>query len=121
MADWQFKIDIKDEWRTIDDKLENGEEIEYTDWDRLVTKIISSLDDIKINIEKNPLSYPRFLISDIDEISDDFRNFMMLFATDDNAIATEEIDYIMDDLYDLGDLSLDGKLFGKKFIWIGTF
>lgn len=50
------------------------------------------------------------------DLIEEFRNF-----SQDESLEDDDFSYLMDRLYDWGDVSLDGNFGGKKVCWIKTF
>lgn len=103
MANWQMKLEIKDFYHKFPDELSIQE----------VAKLMSERID-----EKLPFIKAHFLdyFEEIEEISIQFSDLAEYEDAD-----ADDFDYIMEDLYNWADTSLDGKWGGKKLMWIETF
>ncbi|MDO8611102.1 MAG: hypothetical protein Q7R95_11305 [bacterium] len=102
MANWKRRLDIKEDWQKAD-----GGEISIQDLAASISKKLQELDNfgivaIDIDLEKQDL------IVCFDDLAKN---------QDAN---TNEFDSLMEELYNWGDISLDGKLAGDKVCWIGT-
>ena len=51
-----------------------------------------------------------------DELVDEFRSL-----SEDPDADLNDLDYVMDELYDWADIGLDGRWNGKKVCWVETF
>lgn len=98
MANWQHILDINNAWVKCED---DG------DFKVLSKVIIDKLEKINFGAD---FSYER------DGIIAAFQELI----NDENA-NINEFDSMMAELYDFGDTSLDGKLGGKKLMWVKTF
>jgi hypothetical protein len=97
MAQWQRKIDLTEVWATEDVNL-----IASTVAERL--RALEPFNDSELD-------------STAAELADEFT----FLAADPHATA-DDLDDLMDELYDWGDITLDNQVFnGKKVCWIATF
>jgi len=105
MSKWQIKVDLSDFWHKYPDELTLQE---------VAQKLIERLNGIRSKVEKK---FPDYL-DELDEIIDSFK----VFAEDDSMNdEVNEFDWCTSNLYDWGDTSLDGKVFGgRKLCWINT-
>lgn len=94
MAQWVHELNFKDLWEAHDKEL-----IKLPDMAKEVAKRI-----------KNAPFYKKYE-DDLEEIAEDFKHVEEV----------DEFDEILERLYDWADLSLDGKLNGRKMCWIRTF
>jgi len=60
------------------------------------------------------------IIEYLQESIDEFEEFLEIFEDGEDGIE-DEFEYYMDKLYDIADLSLDGRFGGAKLCWINTF
>lgn len=100
MAQWQSKLDLTDVWNKVDDN-----EITIAELSKIVAERLSQIEP-----------YPSLDI--IPERDDIVEAFELLAGDDETTI--EEFDWIMNDLYNWADISLDGKFGGKKVCWVAT-
>ena len=117
MANWAYKVDFKKFYHEYPDELSIQEVAE---------KIVESLNTLLEEIRKEPelridihgAYRPEFL-----DMADDLENDILPMFEElaENEDADEEdFDYVMSDLYDWGDTSLDNKFGGVKMCWINT-
>jgi hypothetical protein len=94
MAHWINKLDISDAWAQAD---------QHEDFRIVSREIVDKLEKL-----------------DFGEFNDDRNEIVMGFQDliDDKSSTVDDFDLIMDDLYNFGDISLDGKFGGKKLLWI---
>ncbi len=101
MAEWQMKIDFSSFWDKYPEELTVSECAE---------KAAEVLKQHKDFVHNKFSDYE----DDLDEIIEEFESI----AEDEDA-SIGSFNYIMDDLYDWGDISLDSdKIFGRKLAWI---
>ena len=100
MANWIRTLDIRDAWKQA-----NEHEIP-------VFKLASVVADRLSKQAPIPDEHAENLRQ---ELIDDFQAL-----AEDECDSFEEFNYYMNDLYNWGDISLDGKFNGKKVCWIAT-
>ena len=100
MANWQLKLDLKDVYH----KDLSIQELAGIVADRLEALVMPLCGDTPS------------LILEQSDLVDYFRSMR-----DDLDVTAEDFDYLMSDLYDWADTSLDDKCNGKKLCWVETF
>lgn len=109
MAIWTFEIDLSKEFR-----LSEQSDKHYR---TLLNKILCELDRVKLvawleNTGRQHIAQQvKTLVSDIKMLTEDpaYR------------ITDDEVDEILTDLYDIGDISLDGKFNGRNLMFVRSF
>jgi hypothetical protein len=100
MADWQRHIYLNPEWEQARER-----EIEPQ---RLAAAIAERINALL------PFSDPYIEHKRL-ELAEDFES-----AATDSELDFDDVDYLMVELYDWGDIEIDGKWNGKKVCWIDT-
>ena len=103
MANWQRKLDIKDEWERA-----KAGEISMQDLARTVASKLKDLPDFGGKLEDIDLE-KQDLIDAFDDLAMDL------------SANNSDFDSLWDELYNWGDTNLDGKFNAKKVCWIATF
>jgi len=105
MANWKFKLDLKDVWKKLESK-----EISIADGGRVIEERIQSLIS-EINPNDNEKIEEIFALDELLDIATD-----MAFVED-----VEDFDYQMERLYDWGDMKLSNEKWPEdKMCWIAT-
>lgn len=103
MANWQRSLNLLPEWATVDEP--GG---------------ITRQQMAKIIAERLRELAPFLARKDVTEqrntLADTFEGF-----SGDETLATEEFNFAMQELYEWGDISLDGNWNGMKVCWVRTF
>jgi predicted hydrocarbon binding protein len=94
MSKWVNKLDLSDLWKKRDTA-----DITVIEMGKEIAKRIRKMN-----------CYEKY-IDELEDIADQFKNI---------SESVEEFDDILCQLYDWGDISLDGKFGGKKMCWIKT-
>jgi hypothetical protein len=107
MSQWQMKLEIKDvmqKLRSDEFTLQSG-----------AKEIINRLEVLRPVVENKFADY----LSEFENVIDDFK----VFAEDESMNEeNESFDYALDNLYDWGDIKLDGDYIGgKAMCWINNF
>ena len=107
MSQWQMKLEIKDvmqKLRSNEFTLQSG-----------AKEIINRLEVLRPVVENKFADY----LSEFENVIDDFK----VFAEDESMNEeNESFDYALDNLYDWGDIKLDGDYIGgKAMCWINNF
>lgn len=119
MADWQFKLELKDAWKKHDDG-----EMSIVD----VAKTVAERSKALVIEVRERVKNPRNVVDRI--ISKDLEHLACLLETDiipmfEELVDTEnddadDFDYALENLYDWADTSLDNEWGGKKMCWVST-
>lgn len=100
MANWQRHIYLNPEW----EQAQEGE-ISTRELATVVSKRLKALTPFKDEyVEQSRL-----------DLVDEFEA-----AAEDADLTVDDFDYLMNELYDWGDIRLDGNWNGKKVCWIDT-
>lgn len=100
MSDWQRKLDFS----AYTEKYDEGE--------------LSIQEFAKIIAEKQK-SLRKFNDYDVDsKLEEIIRSFEDLAEDEEGLDDESNFNYLLNDLYDWGDISLDGKFGGKKVCWV---
>lgn len=102
MAQWQMKLKVKDFYHEYPDSLTIQD----------VAQKMSERIDEKLPFVKS--HFPDYL-DDLEEIYMQFRDL-----SEDPEADGDMFDWIMEDLYNWADTSLDGEWNGKKLCWVET-
>ena len=107
MSQWQMKLEIKDvmqKLRSNEFNLQSG-----------AKEIINRLEVLRPVVESKFADY----LSEFENVIDDFK----VFAEDESMNEeNESFDYALDNLYDWGDIKLDGDYIGgRAMCWINNF
>ena len=107
MSQWQMKLEIKDvmqKLRSDEFTLQSG-----------AKEIINRLEVLRPVVENKFADY----LSEFENVIDDFK----VFAEDESMNEeNESFDYALDNLYDWGDIKLDGDYIGgRAMCWINNF
>lgn len=100
MSDWRRKLDFSD----YTEKYDEGE-LSIQEFAKIVAEKLKGLrdfDDFGIDCAKDDL------IFEFEDIAEDGEGFY----------GEDEFNYVLNRLYDWGDISLDDKFGGKKVCWI---
>ena len=100
MANWQRKVDFS----SYTEKYHNGE-LSVQEFAKIVAEKLKSLEkfkDIQIDCQ----------------LEDIIWGFEDLSTSDENDWAEQDFDAMLYDLYNWGDMPIDGNLSGKKACWI---
>lgn len=100
MSDWQRTIDITREFQQA-----KAKEITYID---LAKAIVSKLKAL-------PSFSEEFINENKEQLIEELEGYILEESND-----VDDLDGILTELYDWGDISLDGKFGGKKVCWIAT-
>ena len=100
MSKWQRTLDIKDVW----EKASNRE---------VIPQFLAST--ITKKLEKLKTFNNQYIDYDKEELILNFQD-----ASEDNTLTWDKLDYLLNDLYDWGDISLDEGFGCKKVCWIKT-
>lgn len=118
MADWQFKLDLKDAWKKAQDDEINTIELSKVIVERIKALIVeirgrSNSNDVVEKILAK--SFPR--MADVLE-----EEVLILFEeiVDTENDDVEAFDGAMSDLYDWADTRLDSHWNGRKMCWVST-
>ena len=100
MSKWQRTLDLKDAWKKAEDR-----EIEAHELAKIIAERLLELKAFKIpDIDREKANL-------IEEL---------LYLSEDDTITYDDIDDVLNYLYNWGDVSLDEKFGGKKVCWIKT-
>lgn len=118
MADWQFRLDLKDAWK----KAEN-DEINTVELSKIIVERIKALVVEIRERSKSKDAVERFLARDFPRMATNLEKDVLVFfeeIVDAENDDTELFDYAMSELYDWADTSLDDKWGGRKMCWVST-
>jgi hypothetical protein len=119
MADWQFKLELKDVWSKV-----TNDEIDTVETAGVIVERIKTLHKEISERAENPKDFVDRMISvrlvrlaEVleDEVLSGFEEYVKTSEDD-----VECFDLLMADLYDWGDSKLDRHWSGKKMCWINT-
>ena len=110
MSNWINKIDLKDLWNN---------KLTFENLTKMLESIKTQLEKIKLegnsHIRKTIVEHRLDLYDDIE---------VLMVNIEEESFSLEEVtgkfNYIMNNLYDLGNISLDTKFGGTKLCWIKT-
>lgn len=100
MSDWQRTIDITREFQQA-----KAKEITYVDLAKVIVSKLKSL----------PSFSEEFIDENKEQLIEELEGYVLEESND-----VDDLDGILTELYDWGDISLDGKFGGKKVCWIAT-
>ena len=105
MAEWQRTLDLSDIWEQAKNRSISAWEFAKIVGDRL-EKIKPFAETNEVNTRANMT---------LEDVVDSFAGFAQ-----DKIEDWDELDYVLRELYDWGDISLDNQFGGKKVCWIKT-
>jgi hypothetical protein len=101
MADWQRTLDLADLWQAE----ANGE---------------MTTSEVAAKLAERLKALKPFGVESVDSERDDLVEEFTSMGEDPET-DSDDFNYVMDQLYDWADTSLDGRVGGKKVCWIKTF
>ena len=112
MSNWQTILDLTDVWKNVRLKNSNGGELSIFQLSKITAERLE-----KLHI---PNSWDETIREQRDELVDNFKQL----SGRQNELSEDEAcqlyNYHLNDLYDWGDISLDGLFGGKKVCWVAT-
>ena len=104
MANWQRKVDFS----AYTEKYDEGE-LSIQEFAKIVAEKLKGLRKFKDEYINNQLEE---IIWSFEDLAED------LAEDEEEDFGEDNFNYLLNDLYDWGDISLDGKFGGKKVCWI---